>query len=76
MNQIYKEYQANHIQSFPEAENIDEIAENLDELENAGYIITYNDYSFELTPAFISFMENRLKNTIIEATDLIAKFIP
>lgn len=76
MKQIYKEYQTTKVLSFPEVQNIYEISDNLDELENAGFIITYNDCSFEITPAFIAYMENHLKSTVIETVDLIAKFIP
>lgn len=83
MKLIYKEYlekkktlSSVDAKNFSAYQNLDDISDSLDELEEAGYIETYSDYSFILRPAFVSYMENKFKNNIIEATDIITKFIP
>lgn len=85
MKQLYKDFlekkkaNQNSPNSFPSPSNIDDISDNIDELEDAGYLITNIDYSFDLQPTFIAFMENRYKNKaweiIDKSTDIIAKFV-
>ena len=82
MKQLYKDYSkrcSNNDRNpklFEAPLNVDEITDNLDELENAGFIITFNDYSFELQQSFIAYMENKFKNDIAGIIDVIAKFRP
>lgn len=85
MKQLYREFldkkkaSQENPKFFPPPLNIDDISDNIDELEGAGYLIANIDYSFDLQPAFIAFMENRYKNKAWEivdkSTDIIAKFV-
>lgn len=46
------------------------------ELQNAGLGTKYINGGFKANEQFIVYMENRFKNSIMEVTDFISKFIP
>lgn len=54
----------------------DDVDETLNELKRAGFIKKYMDGGFQLQDDFITYMENRFKNGVLEVSDFITKFIP